>query len=923
MNNDDFQDLIGIFIGETQEFLQSMETNLLLMEKNSDVKMRSQAVKDLFRAAHSIKGSALMFGFESIAQAAHSLEDCFAILRDCSDLSQLRHNTVTKLLEVVDHLRKITDRVLQGNGEFTQEIEAIAQFKAQLESQLAQYIITAPVNKYANYAVIKLIFENDFLSIIARLETEISQLTEENIFQILPNLNNIYYQISGISGMLQLPEVSKIAEELQSLIDSPKLTVEQLKTAGWAIAQNLQTARSQVLQGEAINVKKFGTGEQETKEEEEKTSTLVDVAEQKENNSQSPIPNPQSLIPAAENWSRPTIRVDLERLTELVNLVGELVINRTNFELQEAQLRSEVRRIRKSILNLNHFSSELREEYDQLSIGNLENNQINQNSNSQTFDLLELNKYTEFHSTVQSAIETTQVIATSIDQIDSLAIKFERSTDQLRRITNRLRSRVIQLRVVAFSRVVDHLPRAIRDLSRTYHKDVNLLLLGRETLIDETLIDALRDPLVHLIRNAFDHGIELPEVRLAAGKPPSGTIEIAARHQGGQTIITIADDGKGIDPEAIRRRVVEVGFFTAEQVKELSIAELYEFLFYPGFSTAKEVTNLSGRGVGLDVVRDNLRQVRGSVRVDSRPGKGTTFILKLPLILSITSALMVSVNHHTIAVPLDAVEEILHIQPEQIEMAVTQPMLRWHEEFIRLVTLSELLHYNVAHIDAPSPNFNAQNSLPVMVLSCAEGVLAIAIERLIGQQEIVVKPLPPPLSKPRGILGSTILADGEVVTILDVDDLIGQFNNPTATNNTVGVDLTKPPLQMLPPNSHPQILIVDDSYTIRHLLSLSLSKARYRVAQAKDGQDALAQLEKGIDCDLIIADIEMPKMDGFELLRNLKSHPKFASIPVTMLTSRSGFKHRQMAKELGVIEYFTKPYNEAQLLETIAKILPS
>jgi Chemotaxis protein histidine kinase and related kinases len=401
------------------------------------------------------------------------------------------------------------------------------------------------------------------------------------------------------------------------------------------------------------------------------------------------------------------------------------------------------------------------------------------------------------------------------------------------------------------------------------------------------------------------------------GKPASGQIEIEARHQGGQTIITVADDGKGIDPEIIRRQVVKKGLATEEHAQDFSIAELYDFLFLPGFSTVEEVSNLSGRGVGLDVVRANLRTVRGTVKVDSRLGKGTSFILKLPLLLSITDALMVKTDRNKIAVPLDAVEEILHIKASDVHTAGNQPMLWWRDEFIRLVRLQDLLDYSVLGPDAPSPDPLTQDHIPVLVLASSEGMLAVAVERLIGQQEIVVKPLPPPLSKPRGVLGSTILGDGRVVTILDVDDLVGQ-----PLGNSSIAPVSGKASHLAPTSSQaPLILVVDDSYTIRQLLSLTLTRARYRVVQAKDGLDALEKLQNGLDCSLAIVDIEMPRMDGFDLLRSMRSTQRFAKIPVAMLTSRSGAKHRQMAMELGANQYFTKPYSETQLLEAIPKLI--
>ncbi len=936
MNDDDLNELIDAFTAETQEFLQSMETNLLAMEAVG-LTERQAAVKEMFRAAHSIKGAGSMLGFQNVSAAAHTLEDCFVILRDRTDLSALEPTTVSVLLQGVDILKRIAGEAIQHSDvttpDQTENLEAIAQIHAEFEAKYGKPELPPipTVSRSAAPETLKLIFEHELPPIFNRLETELSQADEADLPKTVTALNQVYYQLSGLAGMLQLPDFGKVAEPLRDLIDSPDLTLERLQSEGWSIAQNLQTARAQLLEGRAILFEGCANELPQispaTKEESQPQLKNQGGHAPSTAPTQSPVPNPQ----------RPTIRVDLERLTELVNLVGELVINRTNLELQESELRGEVKRIRRSIVDLNQFGGQLREEYDRLSFADFRgpngNSGLRKLAEVETefpiightkssiahthFDILEMDRYTEFHSTATEVIETAETISQSATKLDILAMKFERSTDQLRRITEQLRSRVMQLRVVSFSRAVDHLPRALRDMCLTYDKDVNLLLVGRDTKIDESLLDALRDPLVHLVRNAFDHGIEMPEVRQASGKPASGQIEIEARHQGGQTIITVADDGKGIDPEIIRHKVVNKGLATEEQAQEFSISELYDFLFWPGFSTAEGVSDLSGRGVGLDVVRTNLRTVRGTVKVDSRLGKGTSFIIKLPLLLSITEALMVKTDRNKIAVPLDAVEEILHIKASEVHTAGNQPMLWWRDEFIRLVRLQDLLEYSVLGPDAPSPDPLTQDHIPVLVLASSEGMLAVAVERLIGQQEIVVKPLPPPLSKPRGVLGSTILGDGKVVTILDVDDLVGQ----PLTNSSI-VPVSDRVAHLAPTSTQaPQILVVDDSYTIRQLLSLMLTRARYRVVQAKDGMDALEKLQNGLDCSLAIVDIEMPRMDGFELLRSMRSTQRFAKIPVAMLTSRSGEKHRQMAMELGANQYFTKPYSEAQLLEAIPKLL--
>jgi chemosensory pili system protein ChpA (sensor histidine kinase/response regulator) len=961
MNQADFIALKGVFIAENEDSLQLLEKNILGLENNVPIQERLELVKEMFRSAHSMKGSALMFGFANLSQAAHRLEDSFAILRDRANLATVNHEVVTMLLSGVDCLRKIIHQINteEHDDRIQEELAAIAAIKSYLESIYGneEKPKLSPLQQSSNPATLKIIFERELPPVFERLEAELSQANQNNLPKVLAAINKIYFQLSGVAGMLQLPDFAAIAESLRGLIDDSEMTLENFQLIGWAIAQNLRTAQQQILQDQPIQVEPLPTPHVSNKLNNNLNNNNLDnssanSANQTEEN-YPPILGEYSAeklaivvpekphIPVATSASsslspsvqRPTIRVDLETLTELIDLMGELVINRTNLERQENLLRGEIKRLRRGIFDLNQSGGQLREEYDRLSVRRnpqpslpdfpsvLNHNYVSfkkKTGKYYHFDPLELDEYSEFHTTAQRVIETSQAIAASSAKIDDLGGQFERSIDQLRRITNSLRSRIMQLRVVPFSTVVDRLPRAIRDLCRTYNKEVNLVLLGRDTKVDKSLLDALRDPLVHLVRNAFDHGIESPEVRKAAGKPPTGQIEIEACHQGGQTIITVSDDGRGIDPELIRQKVVKRGVLSHEQAADLSIAELYDFLFWPGFSTADQVTELSGRGVGLDVVRDNLRQVRGTVKVDSRPGKGTTFMIKLPLLLSITDALLVNLDNHTLAVPLDTVEEIIKLQPEEIHIAGDRPMICWRDEFIRLVRLADLLPYHSPYPDQISPK-REQDFIPVLVLNSSEGILAVIVDYLAGQQEIVVKALPAPLSKPKGAIGSTILGDGRVVTIIDVDDLIENFQ--PHNNGAIAVSDYDPPKLLQPPQQAPKILVVDDSYTLRQLVALSLSRARYRVEQAKDGLDAIHQLERGLQCDLMIVDIEMPRMDGFELLRSLKNHPSWATIPVVMLTSRSGQKHRQLAAELGAIDYLTKPYNEAKFLDKIANIL--
>jgi two-component system, chemotaxis family, sensor histidine kinase and response regulator PixL len=944
MNTDDIQALMGAFLSEAEEFLQILETQLLELEASSNQKTAEQAVKSLFRAAHSLKGSALMFGLQDLATAAHRLEDCFGILRDRAgtQLTALDSETLTGLLQGVDYLktlaRQLTDPAQQVE---TQQQVLLDQLRHQLETRYPEVMSQmGQPSTGIDQAIVQAIFEYELPGVLEQMAGHLAQVQPDSLMMTRSALATLQSQLGGAAAMMQLSALTQVAIAWQQLLETSDLTVEHLVHQGGLLLEALEQMRQQVLAGQeptldlaaapaaspiiSTDAALFSNLLDEILVVEEPTPTaelapatiaaeqiaMTEELAQSSGIPTQPVPARRAPVVAKQ---RPTIRVDLHQLNELINLVGELVINRTNLELQSDQLRGETRSMSQQIKRLQLSGGALRQEYDRLTIP--------QQQSQAGFDSLELDHYSEFHSTAQSVIETSQSIHQSANQVDAVAVELENGIDHLQRITQQLRNRIMQLRVVPFSRVVDHLPRALRDMARTYNKEVNLLLLGRETKIDESLLEALRDPLLHLLRNAFDHGIESPAERIAAGKPPCGQIEIAARHQGGQTLITLSDDGRGIDPNRIRQRVIERGLATPEQVAAMGLTELYDYLFLPGFSTASHVTDLSGRGVGLDVVRANLQQVRGSIKIESHPGEGTTFILKLPLMLSIIPALIVQVAQQRLAVPLDAVEEILEIEPHQIQKIGNQQVFEWREGFLQIVPLSELLHESTV---TTAPAIATDRPQPLLILSGNGTHVAVQVDSLWGQQEIVVKPLPTPLAKPSGIVGSTILGAGNVVLILDVDDVfsyasVGVRKPVTALPDAAHI--TNAPAPQVLVGDVPLIMVVDDAYSIRQLLSRTLTRAQYRVVEAKDGQDALDQLHRGLRCRLIITDLEMPRMNGFDLLRSLRGNPQFAAIPIAVLTSRTGTKHRTLAEELGADHYFTKPYREEELLKSVAQLL--
>lgn len=916
MNATDLQELMGAFLTEAQEFLQTLETEVLHLETAQDPQARQQPIKALFRAAHSLKGSALMFSMGDLADAAHKLEDCFGILRDHPP-EFITPEISTDLLQGVDFLKLLTAQGSQPDpGTVSQAKEHLLALKRELD-RLVPAIAVAPVAAAANQDLIAAIFEHELPPVLAEMLTQVEEAQAETLPHTVDRLLSLQQQLASTAALLQVPRLGALAAQWHHLLTGSELSVSQLQNEGLLLLEALQELQAAPFAKPNESTLDAGDPLVGT----DILGNMLDGILETIPSTDPPSPDLlQDLVNVPLNTSlaspqqRPTIRVDVQQLTELVNLVGELVINRTRLELQETQLRSEARRMRRGIRSLQENGGNLRQDYDRLSIPQVSQQRWSPTGQSASsgFDALEWDQYSEFHTTAQQMIETTQILDQSAAQIDTLGIQLETSLDHLQRITDQLRRRVMQLRLIPFGRVVDHLPRAIRDLSRTYNKDVNLLLLGRETQIDDSLLEALKDPLLHLVRNAFDHGIESPQHRLAAGKTSSGQIEIEARQQGGQTVITVRDDGQGIDPQRIRQKLISSNLMPAEQVQTLSLNELYDCLFAPGFSTADQVTALSGRGVGLDVVRTNLQQIRGTIRVDSQLGLGTVFTLKLPLQLSIIPALLIETEGQKLAIPMDAIEEILHIEMDHIQRVGSRPMIGYRDEFLRLISLSEILNYRTL-VDAQEAK-----EVPVLILTTNDRLVSVRVDRLLGQQEVVLKPIPDPLPKPFGIVGSTILGTGEVVLVLDVDTL---GEEGTTHSSLISSSMIPEKPAVLPTHRLPSVLVVDDTYSIRQLLSRTLLRANYQVIEAKDGQDALDQLHRGITCDFILTDLEMPRLDGFDLIRALKSDPQLQSIPVAVLTSRSANKHRELAISLGARHYFTKPYQEAELVQVVGQLI--
>ncbi len=646
------------------------------------------------------------------------------------------------------------------------------------------------------------------------------------------------------------------------------------------------------------------------------------------------------------------IRVNLKHLEELGDLFGELTIEKNGIQLQIKRVRSLVNLLKNKVQLLEKSNFSLRNQYGRIKNQSITSNKyLNNHSLSiidnkdqdykhnlyynnnriatitNTLDPLELDDYTEEDCLSREIIDTIVQIQEITTDLELSLEDSEKITREVNRTSKLMESHITKMRMRPISDLLRRFPRALRDMSFQYGKQVELSIRGGSTLIERTILEALNDPLLHLLRNAFDHGIEDNLVRKNRGKPEQGKIEITAGYRGNQTIITVKDDGGGIPLDKVRARGLEMGF-TSSDLENISDANLLNLIFEPGFSTAEKVTDLSGRGVGMDVVRTNLKSIRGEIHVDTQAGVGTTFTINVPFTLSVVRVLLVESQGKILAFPNNAIEEMLVLQSEKIIYSAGKELLNWDGFMLPLVRLNQWLTYQDFEVTSESEIIPVINQPTVLIIAKGENLVGIVVNSYWGEQEVTIRNVEGNIKMPLGFTGCTILGDGRVVPLLDALALLRWIDSQTGKSSYTNLDSknliseAKPEIPIDSPKGKKDktIMVVDDSINVRRFLALTLEKHGYKVEQAKDGQDALEKLKTGLEVQAVICDIEMPHLDGFGFLGYVRSEPTWKKLPVIMLTSRSGPKHRQIAFDLGATDYFSKPFKEQELLPTLEKL---
>lgn len=522
------------------------------------------------------------------------------------------------------------------------------------------------------------------------------------------------------------------------------------------------------------------------------------------------------------------------------------------------------------------------------------------------FDPLEMDRHSQLQQLSRALFESASDLLDLKETLDRRNHDAENLLQQQGRINTELQEGLMRTRMVPFERMLPRLKRIVRQVAEELDKDVAFVVGNAEGEMDRNVLERMAAPLEHMLRNAVDHGLESAEVRLAAGKPAQGQISLDLSREGGDIVFDIRDDGAGVPLEAVRRKAIKRGMLAPEA--EISDRDVLQFILQPGFSTAEKITQISGRGVGMDVVHEEVRQLGGSMSIDSVPGQGVHFRIRLPFTVSVNRALMVQCGEDQYAIPLNTIEGIVRVLPNDLEahFRVDPPRYQYGGQTYELCYLGELLK------TAPRPKLLGQNlPLPVLLVHYNDRRIAVLVDTMAGTREIVVKSLGAQFAAVQGVSGATILGDGRVVLILDLLAPIRAMQARVAQPPSLPEIESEPHKPLL-------VMVVDDSVTVRKVTSRLLERHGMNVLTAKDGVDAMLLLEEHMP-DLMLLDIEMPRMDGFEVATQVRNDERLQHLPIIMITSRTGQKHRDRAMAIGVNDYLGKPYQESVLLESIAQ----
>ncbi len=881
----DKSSIVEFFIVEAGEHVQSLNNGLLSLER--DPSNRS-IIDELFRAAHTLKGSAAMMGFQGISDVAHKAEDMLGQFRSGS--MPIVKATLNFLFDTVDAVKIMVDNVSSKRPEDPLLVESIAQsYKDVIESlragaeASASAVVPAPTpppkQEAKPSASPPSLAAPKPAPLPARPQHEDDiDLAWEKTFNISDDepiavepLEETEHE-AGPAASIPLQAEPPAGKEAP-----PPAQKEQPA----AVSEGTPPAEPPSLKQEIEDAKRLGLLEKRGGGR--RATDAGDIEKQ-------------------------FIRVNIERLDNLMNLVGEMVVNRNRLASQVDLIKSLREELTFSQNRLIHEIKKFEEKYEYtLTYGTPQQQTVEQ---PHDFFELEFDRYDDFNLLSRKLTEITNDTNEIMTELAGFFDSFELDTSRISSITTNLQNEITMARMVEMDKLYQLFQRLVRDLAQDEGKQVNMVVSGGDTKIDKTIFEIIGDPIMHMIRNAISHGIETPEERQAKGKEPAGSLILKSRHEGNSIMLEIEDDGRGMDPDVLRSAAVEKGFMSATEAQSLTDLETISLIFRPGFSTAKTVGKISGRGVGMDVVSAHLAKINGRIEIKTEKNVGTRFTIRLPLTLAISQALIVKFKDFEIAVPMTLVEETTRFSHKEIQRAAGEEMVNLRGTMVRLLKLNDVL--SAGKFPKKEENFR----FPTLILGMAEKRLALMVEDILSREEIVVKSLGEYLKGVRMFSGASISGEGNVRLILNVSSL---FGDEAAVATKASFVSAKEAAQE-PVTRKPRVLVVDDSISIRKYVQRFLDRTGYEVETAPDGMEALNIMSKA-KFDVVITDLEMPVMHGYDLIAEMKRNSALVAIPVIVLTSRAGDKHKQKAVEMGAQDYLIKPFEEQEMLGALKKIL--
>lgn len=931
-------ELLQGFIAEAECYLPEIFENVAaFLEDHTEV----EKLKAVQGRITTIKGAASMMGLEEVSSIGGELEQITAAIlkKKKSPAEEL----LSSLAEKVSELEVVLKRVSENIGEISTEQGEmdLSAFEYHEDEQTSSAATEESFEDFEIDAEMLEVFAMEAEDHLQNIGTNLTVLEKNpNDREALLEIRRSSHTLKGSAGIVGLKKLSSLAHRMEDLLDflaeneiEGNIKVFELLIASTDCLEALTKGQDSPVLNQIISelyprfdelLASLNSKEAQPISAVSNSEAIVgnDTTSQVEIAPLAPTLDLEESAETAENPIKPAnpravIRVSLERLDHLVRLVSEMVITRSIFEQRILELEQQIQELNHTTNRLRRSTNKLEVDYEASTLGskspgfsqysfsakNVGNSFMNRDFDE--FDTLEFDQYTEFHQTTRELIEATSDTSAIHNDLDNVIGNLDLLFDTQRNLIEEMQDNLLRLRMVPLNSLAARLNRTIRVTANEEGKKVELVIENENVEIDTQILDSFVDPLIHILRNAVAHGIEPPETRQLLGKSPKGKITFKAYSEGTHVVFVVSDDGRGINVQDIKDKAVYLGFVSPEEAEKLTDEEAFSLVFLPGLSTAGEINEISGRGVGMNVVKSTISRKQGDIFITSEPQKGTTFTVRLPMSLAVTRVILVKADEQIFALPLKLIKQVVEVSAEELEVISREKAFKRNGISYRFHHFNEILQLPV------TPNWmNTRVSL--LLLETPGKPCALMIDHLIKPEEVVIKPLGSLLRNIPDIIGATILGDGSVVPILD---LVNLLKKKAPKNKKMKDETAKAKADI-------NILIVDDSPSVRQVNSTLIKNAGWKPVSARDGIEALEIIQAFRELpDVILTDVEMPKMDGYEFLAALKRNENLRSIPVIMITSRSGDKHRRKAYDLGVSEYITKPYEESVLIKKVKKLL--